>query len=120
VPAPYKYLQVAMLGPYILLAWINIANPKKVNEAVWSTRIIFIAVVLIVLGVGTFYLSTKESRNFKADNTTFYNAEGANASDKLMASLSAEIAKLREELKNNNSKKEEDSGLSGLINLIKS
>jgi len=120
VPAPYRYLQVAILGPYILLAWINVTNPKKVNESVWSFRIIFVSVVLITLGAASFYLSAIELQNYKGKNTIQYSTEGDDTSKKLVASLSAEIAKLREELKNNKPRENEDGNLSGLIDLIES
>ncbi len=114
VPAPFKYLQMLALAPFTLLAWVNFTNPHKVSEAKWSMRIIIISALLIPLGAGAFYLSMQPPE----PERDVLGTQKSEKSEELIASMSAEITKLREELKESTSKENESKRLTGLMNLI--
>src|SRR3972149_11560555 len=98
VPAPYKYLQLAVLAPFSILAWVHFTNPRKVSEAEWSKRMIIVSALLIPIGIGTFHFSRLKPDVTDKDTAT----EGTtNKSDELIASMSAQISKLQEKLETN-------------------
>ena len=60
VPAPYNYLQILLLVPFVVGMWLHLTNPKKVTEATWSIRVVLVSMLLVGIGTGAFYLSRQE------------------------------------------------------------
>jgi len=54
---PVRTANLIIVAPLTALSWLNLTNPQKTSEAVWSLRVVIVVFCLTVLGLITFQLS---------------------------------------------------------------
>mgnify|MGYP001599759802 FL=1 len=54
---PVRTANLILIIPLVILAWINLTDPRKTSESIWSLRMLIVVFCLSLLGLFAFKLS---------------------------------------------------------------
>ena len=93
---PYNLLYAAVLIPSVLFFWLKVTDPQHATESSWSARLVVVIGVLSALSILGYYLF--DLRHGKISDLEKSLVEEKASSGLQVASISAELAAVREEL----------------------
>jgi len=111
LPTPYNLIQPIVLVPSLLFFWLKITDPDSATESSWSGRIVVVLTVLTALMLFGYYLKSDSKAQVKA---LTLQVEQSNQTTE--ASISAELALLKQELVNMKSTRDVESAASSSAN----